>query len=358
MRLRLPKSRLLLAVLVVGLALLLTIPAGSIYYAAAGGKACVKCHEIGPAYEQWHQSSHRNVQCKECHGSIFSTDMSFHWNNVHQLWLHLRGKVPDRLLVRQRDISRGLNERCANCHQQEYASWQAGPHGISYAAIFLDESHNRQRQLADHCLQCHGMYFEQGIRELVTPLDSKGPWQFAAQPELAKSPSIPCLACHEIHKPGEPLKREVASTSSGQTNAPTGEAHVPSLGFYDRREQLHFSADLLPLPQMKEHGRAVVMSPDRRQTLCYQCHASDHEFQIGSGDDRTCVGVHEGISCLACHQKHNQSALASCSTCHPRMSNCGLDVEMMDTTFKLKSSSHNIHFVKCLDCHPGGVPHK
>jgi hypothetical protein len=28
----------------------------------------------------------------------------------------------------------------------------------------------------------------------------------------------------------------------------------------------------------------------------------------------------------------------------------------MDTTFKSATSRHNIHFVKCADCHTGGVP--
>ena len=54
---------------------------------------------------------------------------------------------------------------------------------------------------------------------------------------------------------------------------------------------------------------------------------------MGSGDDRTPVGVHEGLSCLACHLKHGQQTRASCANCHPRLSNCGLDVEKMDTTF-------------------------
>jgi hypothetical protein len=37
------------------------------------------------------------------------------------------------------------------------------------------------------------------------------------------------------------------------------------------------------------------------------------------------------------------------------MSNCGLDVEKMDTTFKDPKSRHDIHFAKCIDCHPKGV---
>jgi hypothetical protein len=112
----------------------------------------------------------------------------------------------------------------------------------------------------------------------------------------------------------------------------------------------------LSIPRILDGARPVRMSPDQRQALCYQCHAPDHTRRVGTGDDRTGKGVHEGLSCLACHQKHGQSATASCATCHPRLSNCGLDVEKMDTTFKDSKSKHNVHWVACADCHPKGVP--
>ena len=77
---------------------------------------------------------------------------------------------------------------------------------------------------------------------------------------------------------------------------------------------------------------------------------------MGSGDDRTPMGVHEGISCVACHNGHDENTRASCKTCHPQMSNCGLDVEKMDTTYANSASAHNIHWVKCTDCHQHGMP--
>ncbi len=107
---------------------------------------------------------------------------------------------------------------------------------------------------------------------------------------------------------------------------------------------------------MKEGDRPVKMSPDRRQALCYQCHAPRAGNQVFSGDDRTPVGVHEGLSCLACHAKHGLATRASCTGCHPRLSNCGIDVEKMDTTFKSADSRNDVHRVACLDCHPKGVP--
>jgi RNase P subunit RPR2 len=134
------------------------------------------------------------------------------------------------------------------------------------------------------------------------------------------------------------------------------EIHRPSLALFDRRELEHVPVDQLSLPEMREGRRLVRISPDLRQALCYQCHAPLATMQVASGDDRTPLGVHEGLSCLGCHENHGEKTRASCANCHPRLSNCGLDVEKMDTTFKSAKSAHNIHFVKCGDCHTKGVP--
>jgi len=141
-----------------------------------------------------------------------------------------------------------------------------------------------------------------------------------------------------------------------------------SLAFFDRRERIHFAAAALTLPVLHDGSRLVTVSPDQRAAMCYQCHAprvpepgsaaekNGWGVQYRSGDDRTPVGVHEGISCIACHNGHNQNARASCKTCHPQMSNCGIDVEKMDTSFLNAKSPHNIHWVKCEDCHQHGIP--
>jgi hypothetical protein len=196
------------------------------------------------------------------------------------------------------------------------------------------------------------MYYEKGIRELVTPLNTEGPWRLLESSRVTQA-TISCLVCHQIHTAGLPHSLVQAASP---VSAASRENTCPSLGFYDRRDRLHIAASLLPLPRLFDGERPVMMSLDPRQGLCYQCHAPEWTQQVGSCDDRTCLGVHEGISCLACHQKHTQSVKASCAECHPKMSNCGLDVEKMDTTFANPQSRHNIHFVRCIDCHPEGVP--
>ena len=252
--------------------------------------------------------------------------------NLRRLVQHVRQGFADPVRLGTRDIPR-LMERCRGCHRQEFAQWQSGAHSATYRRLFLDAEHNRKRLLMDDCLRCHGMHFEGGIRELVTPVDTKGPWRLL-RPELADRPAIPVPDL----PPGASRGRDAAAAGARMAkpaakSSAKQEMSRPSVSLFDRREQKHFSVDLLPLPAMRDGARAVKISPDTRQALCYQCHAPLAGGLVGSGDDRTPVGVHEGLSCLACHLKHGQQTRASCATCHPRLSNCGLDVEKMDTTF-------------------------
>lgn len=333
------RRALLVAALVI-LAGLLMIPAASFYYEAGNGENCTRCHEMRPVFETWRASAHTKIGCQECHGGAMTPDWKFHWNNAQRVQFHLAGNVADMPRIRDVDIP-VIQARCEKCHRSEAAAWSAGPHAVPYKKLFLDEKHNRERELMDDCLRCHGMHFEGSIRDLVTPLDHNGPWRLI-DPARADRAAVPCLACHAVHQRGLRHKKSIES---------------PSLAFYDRRDSKPVPVRFLPIPVMQEPGgRAVKMSPDLRQALCYQCHAPLANRHIASGDDRTPMGVHEGLSCLACHDNHRQTTRASCANCHPRLSNCGRDVETMDTTYKDLKSKHNVHWVKCADCHPKGVP--
>ncbi len=343
--------RIVTAAAVVAAAGLLMLPASSIYYRSTAGEGCARCHEIRETYNTWRASSHRGVACAECHGDALSGGIASSVANFRRAVKHVRGEIPEQVRMRGLDVYK-MMERCRGCHRQEFADWQSGPHSSTFSALLLDQKHNSQRLLMDDCLRCHGAFFEGGIKDLVTPVNTAGPWKIA-QPEWASLPAIPCLACHEMHREGEPLR---GAWKRGTNKPSAEEINRPSLAHFDRRSMMHVAARDLAIPAMLDGSRAVRMSPDTRQALCYQCHAPVATRQVGSGDDRTGMGVHEGISCLACHQKHGQGTRASCATCHPRLSNCGLDVEKMDTTYKSASSKHNVHFVKCEDCHTKGVP--
>jgi hypothetical protein len=211
------------------------------------------------------------------------------------------------------------------------------------------------------CFRCHGMHFDGSIRDLVQPQNAQGPWHLT-RAGIGDQPTMPCQTCHQTHYQG------AQETKPSKRISVAGEAVHDSLAFFDRRERIHFAAATLAIPQLQDGARPVKMSEDKRQAICYQCHApripdagtvaaAQHWGpQVGSGDDRTPMGVHEGLSCISCHFGHNENARASCKTCHPQMSHCGIDVEKMDTTYANGASKHNIHWVKCVDCHQHGIP--
>jgi len=346
------KRALALAVLLVAAGFLL-VPGTSLYFESAQGRRCTSCHEMQPLYDTWHTSSHRDAACGKCHGDTLTLDAAFHMNNVHRAWNHLRGDMPERVGFGNRYVMQ-MDQQCRSCHRQEYASWESGAHSASFARIFLDKKHNTANMLMDDCLRCHGMFYEGGIGDLVQPVNRNGPWQLT-DADLSDMPSMPCATCHQVHRPGERMHK---ISPDGRRPGPAQEVARPSLAFFDRRTETYVPLADLPIPAMKEGSRAVRMSPDHRQALCYQCHAPVASMQVASGDDRTGIGVHEGISCLSCHEQHGQKTRTSCATCHPKMSNCGIDVERMDTTFRSPESKHNIHWVKCADCHPNGIPRK
>jgi hypothetical protein len=325
----------------------------ALYYSAGHGSACADCHEMTAHVSAIHSSSHRNATCADCHEASIAT-------KLRHLRVHLSGNVPEAIRLREADVQQ-MMLNCQKCHQREYASWHAGPHRATYTDIFVNTAHNSERRLMDDCFRCHGMYFEGAVRDIVQPQSTKGPWHLT-RPELAGKPTIPCQACHWIHSEGSP------ETKPAERASVAGPVVHDSVALFDRREQMHFAAARLAIPVVYDGARALKVSPDPRQTICYQCHAprqpeansvaaiNHYGPQAGSGDDRTPRGVHEGLSCVACHTGHGESAVASCAACHPAMSHCGIAVEKMDTTFASRGSQHNIHWVKCTDCHQHGVP--
>ena len=325
----------------------------SYYYTSQHGQGCASCHEMARFTSAVHTSAHRTATCMDCHDASLGT-------KLRHIRVHLIGQPSESIRLRDVDVL-AMTTKCQQCHQHEYAAWHAGPHSASYAQIFADPVHNAKRRLADDCLRCHGMHFGGGIRDLVQPLNATGPWQLA-RASMADEPTMPCMACHEMHRQGPTQSKPAQRISAAAAPMPV------TLAFYDRREQLHFGAGQLGMPALFDGSRSVKVSPDQRQAICYQCHApripeaaspaavNRSGVQAGSGDDRTPLGVHEGISCFACHNGHSENTAASCKTCHPQMSHCGLDVEKMDTSFANAKSAHNIHWVRCTDCHQHGVP--
>jgi hypothetical protein len=315
-------------------------------------RTCAGCHEIAPSFQVWASSAHRDINCSECHGTALSNGIHSLREKSRMVFRHYTREYFDDISLTEEQVL-AMNHTCRECHRSEYAAWQSGGHAANYARIFLDERQNSLEQLNYDCLRCHGMFYEGDIHTLVHPVDIEGPWHLR-DPEKAGQPTIPCLACHRIHETGMPLQAW-DHTAADDAHFRRKPERVKA-GLYDRNERMFLNASVLPKPVMRDGDRELRVSDDPRMRLCIQCHAPSAWHQSGSMDDRTPRGVHEGISCLSCHNTHSNSAVNSCVSCHPAISNCGLDVMTMNTTYAFRDSPNNIHFVSCADCHDGKRP--
>lgn len=142
-------KRILIPVIAGGL-ILLAVPAVNLYYRATWGEGCARCHEIRADVDVWRHSSHRKLNCVECHSSTIDA-------SVRRVARHVTGDVPERVHLGLDDVLR-MVERCRACHQQEYAQWSSGGHSATYSRIFTDKEHNQKRLLMDDCMRCHGMH--------------------------------------------------------------------------------------------------------------------------------------------------------------------------------------------------------
>ena len=309
------RKSLRLASIVLGSLLVILVGFIVFWDTASPLTTCASCHEIESSSDVWAHSGHRSFTCKECHGSAFS-------NGFHSL-TEKAGMVVHHFS------------------------------GTGNTTVKLDEA--QVVDMLGNCKRCHGMFFEGTIHDLLTPVSTKGPWVIK-RPEESVRPVIPCLTCHQLHRHGSPAvspdysdPRMIFYTASPDTF---------NVLFYDRYENMHIDVANQPPVEIFDGIRVVDASTDPRQQLCIRCHAPNAFHAAGSSDDRSPRGVHEGISCLECHDAHSNNPRNSCVNCHPAMSDCGRDVTTMNTTFADGKSPHNIHFVRCVDCHTKGIPQK
>lgn len=330
--------------------IVLLILSGSFYAfwnSASPEKTCASCHEIGKSVNIFAQSAHRELSCRECHGTSLSSGFHSLKENGMMVVYHMKNQIIEDIELNENQMLEVM-VNCKRCHTEEYANWSSGGHSARYSNILLNRKHNETEQINADCLRCHGMFSDLPVQDLVEPLDKTGPWNLIKE-EIADKPVIPCMACHQIHNTGfSMVNPDYSDPRNIFYHRQTPSAKV---SFYYRPDKTNISVEYLPKLQLWEGERSVNVSDDLLTRNCIQCHSPDARHQAGTSDDRTPRGVHEGIGCIVCHEHHSNDASQSCIKCHPAISNCKLDVTKMNTTFSDPGSPNNIHWVGCTDCH-------
>jgi hypothetical protein len=345
------RSGLNLFIIAAAASLLLILTAFGSFYVywnnSPPGKTCGSCHEIGRSVEMFAQSAHRDLACSECHGTAISNGLHSLREKGAMVVNHVRSEFIEDIRLTE-DQGLEVMSNCKRCHSDEYAAWMSGGHSALYHDIFLDKKHNETEQINADCLRCHGMFSDVPVVDLVEPLDKKGPWSFKVS-GISEKPVIPCMACHQSHRNGRPAVRPDYANPDRISYSRQDTSVVVS--YYYRPDRRSIPAENLPVLKLKEGERQVLVSDDITMRLCVQCHAPNARHDAGTSDDRTPRGVHEGLSCTACHENHSNNSANSCNNCHPAISNCKLDVKKMNTTYYDPESKNDIHSVKCTDCH-------
>lgn len=310
-------------------------------------KTCARCHEIMSSHNTWISSAHVEVRCVECHGTAMSNGFRSMKEKTEMVVSHFsRRNYHDEIQLNEQQVL-DIADRCVRCHQAEYAGWLASGHAVNYREIFMNEEHNAMEKPYWDCFRCHGMFYNGTINDLMNLEGNSSLWHIKDTRQELKS-TIPCLTCHQIHTENHVSIRYVSIMDSNAKPICN-----PHNAFFVRSEKMHLRSDMLtPVAMKYDDGRKVSNAIDPNTLLCQQCHAPDYLHIAGSQDDRTPIGVHEGISCTVCHKVHSGDTRESCVLCHSEVSkNCRMDVRTMHTTYLSKNSPNDIHRISCVSCH-------
>ena len=275
---------------------------------------CAQCHEISPSHEMWSASAHSEVHCIECHGTALSDGFHSLSEKINMVVTHFtKDKYNDDIHLTEEQVL-AVSDRCASCHQAEYAGWLASGHAVNYREIYMDTVHNAMEKPYWDCLRCHGMFYDGNINDLMSFEGDYDDWKIK-DPEQAERSAVPCLACHQMHTENPVSQRYVSMQDSTRANM----LRNPKTALYMRADKMHLRSDMLSKVAMLDGQRPVEVAGDPNTLLCMQCHSPNYQHQAGTEDDRTVTGAHEGISCIACHKPHAGTTRASCLECHPSL---------------------------------------
>ncbi len=303
----------------------------AIPHSIADHQDCVSCHATGANGAKQFPADHQgrtNTTCTSCHQPAVAQPASATSAGGQTV------TTPAASSNVQNTLDAWSAKPCQTCHPREWAEWSQSGHAMPLSAQLLNPDHNSSEQLDQTCVKCHSPELgTTSIGNIVQPLDTQGPWHLVGDfASAGNTPAISCLACHQSHPvvaagllPG----MDFADESTFYRGVPAPQ--VSNLYVYDAFAQKHVSPP--PIAAVMSGDQAVPINDTLANRVCYTCHATERaesnlwepqtppsgDNSVGTGDDRTLMGVHQGLQCVDCHMpggSHTFNPMSSCSQCH------------------------------------------
>ena len=136
----------------------------------------------------------------------------------------------------------------------------------------------------------------------MTPIDNQGPWNSWTR---TSRPCPPCRArpATSVHRKGEPLGPR---TARGSRPAPSRRSCGPRSPSTTAAPASTFRSRSCRSPRCGRGAGPSTRAPTAGRRSATSATRRGRGTRCSPGDDRTPTGVHEGLSCQACHAGHGQ----------------------------------------------------
>ena len=336
---------------------LLAAPAIKVHhYITYDPKFCTSCHLMDEPYLQWQDSSHKEINCHDCHLSDMKGDLTRLYYTVFD---------PKSEIDNHAFVDRGI---CLKCHESQggqrwkhvLATAGHGVHAAGEKSTQCMECHTEKVHLFKAepkvCLRCHDdVRVHEGMGDRLECLSCHG---FLAKRKGngLRPVATDCRKCH-----GAGVQDSAALAAIGATST-TAKVIEPT--------SIHGGVDCRrchnPHAQDEERHHAG--------RFCSNCHRDPITDQIASGlkGHAKCEGCHSAhdergaskVRCVECHERHVTAVSTlhegKCETCHQphTFTASGRDcvachAEKATELFTSAPEKHD----PCTNCHvPHGAP--
>jgi len=328
------------------------IIAGSVTVeSTSSSKFCSSCHEMQPEYQTWQESSHSDIECKECHiGSGVTSYAKAKVNGIKQVYLHTtnnysapiqmpkdipnstcekchdmknRSVTPEGDIIIPHDKHLAKDIKCTQCHsgvvhgdisdrnvtfKSDYSKWDSSLAKSMMTVKFTQPQMetcitcHKDRDVSTACKTCHSTNMEPKSHTTET-------FKTQDHGKLAEKDVQACNKCHQYMSDDE--IKDVTETTASQQFLTTGSTKQKSISAQDYAKENSFCKKCHTGTRPASHDANFVnehgVSAKSDKQKCLACHT---EQSIGSGT------TSNGLASNAVSVTSSGKAPA-CSSCHP-----------------------------------------